>query len=268
MLIIGSSFSIFSVLIMRCCKLFVQPALFSHANNVESTVASVLGAGVCRALVPRLSTVASQQFDLLTGMLREIELTGAGDIRTLTRCRKKTEGLDVAAFYRLRTWGGVDSPFHDFVWHNHAPSKVQFFAWLLSQSRIALLRKHILTAEEAHCPICDAVEEIANHIFFECTFAQQFWASLGFRFPPDADVRLLYSYNAHADVPRRSTSTFTLLCCWGLWKHRNAVAFGEQRPCLPPLRKNCRDDAALWKARLPEAHVSDAAHWLACLATL
>jgi hypothetical protein len=47
--------------------------------------------------------------------------------------------------------------------------------------------------------------------------------------------------------------------------HRNAVAFQALRPCLPLLIKNCRDDAVLWKARLPRARLADGDAWLALL---
>jgi hypothetical protein len=104
---------------------------------------------------------------------------------------------------------------------------VKFFAWLLSkarvQSRASLLRKNIMFVAEAICPISQAPLETANHIFLECQFARRFWATAGFQFPGDADVRLLHEYAA---------PTFTLPCLWNLWKHSNAVAFGAA--ALPP----------------------------------
>jgi hypothetical protein len=146
---------------------------------------------------------------------------------------------------------------------------VRFFAWLLSkariQSRSSLLRKHILTAAEALCPIC-GLEETANHLIFGCGFAAGFWRALGFSFPADADVKKLFSYAAPDMVPAETASTFTLLCCWHLWKHRNSVAFQGQQPCLPLLIKSCADDALLWKTRLPAARCYDAESWLLVLA--
>jgi hypothetical protein len=131
-------------------------------------------------------------------------------------CRHKDGALDASALYKLRTWGGVDAPFFSFVWENHAPPRVRFFAWVLSRSRVpsrsSLLRKNILTAAEARCPMCSAPLETANHIFFECAFAKRFWSVVGFRYPGDADVRRLYDYGAPACVPAETASTFMLLC--------------------------------------------------------
>jgi hypothetical protein len=110
--------------------------LFSHALNVEATVADVLSIGIRHALVPRLSTVGESQLGTLSSLLTGVLLSEGEDERTLTRCRKKNGALDAGALYHLRSFGGVLSLAHDFVWRNHAPSKVCFFAWLLSKARI------------------------------------------------------------------------------------------------------------------------------------
>jgi hypothetical protein len=247
------------------------PGLFSHALDEGISVSAVFSAGVCNTLVPRMNSTGEHQLVTLLHLLHEVTLSLAPDERILTRCKKKNGALDAAALYRLRTWGGVDSPACAFVWHNHAPSKVRFFAWLLSkariQSRSSLLRKCILTVAEAACPICGGAEETADHITFECRFARGFWHALGFLFPPDARVKELHSYPVPPVIPAATGATFTLMCCWHLWKHRNAVAFREQRPSLPLLLKNCKDDTALWKHRLSLDRQVDADAWLSCLDT-
>jgi hypothetical protein len=97
-----------------------------------------------------------------------------------------------------------------FVWCNHAPSKVRFFAWLLSkariQSRSSLLHKRILTTAEAVCPVCAGEEETASHIIFGCEFAARFWRSLGFSFPHNVSVTMLHTYAAPAGIPAEKAS--------------------------------------------------------------
>jgi hypothetical protein len=202
-------------------------------------------------------------------ILGEISLKpGEPDRRSLLRCRKKCGALDAAALYKLRTWGGVHAPFHDFVWLNHAPSKVQFFGWLLSrgrlQTRATLHEKTILTRAEAGCPICLASIETADHLLLGCGFAGSFWAAIGQRFPDHAKASNMYAYPGVPRVPPATSSTFTLLCCWNLWKHRNGVVFREQRASIPLLLKMCRDDARLWRVRLPQERAADVDAWLRC----
>jgi hypothetical protein len=66
-------------------------------------------------------------------------------------------------------------------------------------------------------------------------------------------------------VPSGTASTFILLCCWNLWKHRNAVVFRGQRPGLAGLLSLCREDARLWRSRLPPNYEHEADLWLASL---
>jgi hypothetical protein len=217
------------------------PVLLWHALDVGATVDVVIRAGVHRSLVPRLTSEGARQLPALLDLVSSVILTPTSDVCELVRCRRKDRTFDASSLYRLCTWGGVDAPFFSFVWENHAPPQVRFFAWVLSRARVpsrsSLLRKNILTAEEAGCPMCNAPLETTNHIFFECAFAKHFWSAAGFSYPGDADVRRLYDYGAPACVPAETASTFMLLCLWNLWKHRNTAAFREQHPCLPlPLK--------------------------------
>jgi hypothetical protein len=114
--------------------------------------------------------------------------------------------------------------------------------------------------------MCREPLEMANHIFFECAFSRRFWDKVGFIYPADANVWLLHTYGVPPGVPAGTEATFQLLYLWNLWKHRNAAAFREQRPCLPLLLKACHDDARLWRVRLPGDQELAIAAWLQCLA--
>ncbi|KAK1692047.1 hypothetical protein QYE76_008744 [Lolium multiflorum] len=96
---------------------------------------------------------------------------------------KKGGDLAVGDLYALLLTGGVAVPYASFFWENFAPSKAKFFAWLLLrawiQSRAVLLRKHILTAEEAGCAVCGETLETADHIIFGRSFTKAFWSAIG-----------------------------------------------------------------------------------------
>ena len=107
--------------------------------------------------------------------------------------------------------------------------------------------------------------ETTDHLMFGCPFAVRFWAAVGCEFTAttrEGDM-IAASYCDRPD--RRSSSTFLLLCCWQLWKHCNGVVFNHEAPSLQMLLRRCREDAALWRLRLPVASRPDADAWLARL---
>lgn len=140
-------------------------------------------------------------------------------------------------------------PFAAFVWQNYAPSRVPFFAWLLVQARIhtrdVLLRKHIVEAAGAGFPLCTSPLETADHLIFGCAFACSFWQAVGKISFEATTVSELHLLSPPSGVPVASGPTFLLLCCWQLWKHRNAVVFQGMPPSLSRLLRACREDAVL-----------------------
>ncbi|CAM0885736.1 unnamed protein product [Alopecurus aequalis] len=245
------------------------PALFSHSKAADKTVWEVVTRGVRASLVPRLNAAGLRDWAELEPLLATITLTNAADARVLNRCGEPSGALCTGAFYKLRNWGGVDRPAHAFVWGSFAPSKVQFFSWLLSQDRIqcraSLLRKHILAAPEAGCAACGAACETADHVCFGCPVAKAFWNSVGCNSLQDCTTHRLHLMDAAVSVPPELASTFLQLCTWHLWKQRNALVFRGVRPSLSRLRSACREDVSLWHARLPRRLASSSAAWLACL---
>jgi hypothetical protein len=79
-------------------------------------VFTVISRGVRGTLVPRLTTRGECQLqELLTIQSGVVLKSDEPNLRSLLRCWKKCGALDAAALYKLRTWGGVHAPFHDFV---------------------------------------------------------------------------------------------------------------------------------------------------------
>ncbi|XP_071678659.1 uncharacterized protein [Lolium perenne] len=194
-------------------------------------------------------------------------LQGASVRQRSLPLRGKAGGkLCTSALYKLRTFGGVQDEHHQFIWGCCAPSRVKFFGWLAVKDRIQcrsnLLCKGILAAADSGCPICTEPLETTSHILFGCPFARRFWASLG----ASPNGGHLASSAANCALPSAtppgSTSTLRLLCLWQLWKHMNDVVFNELAPSIVLIRKLCRDDTVLWRARLPLERRPDVDVWL------
>jgi hypothetical protein len=194
------------------------PALYSHTTDAHASVAAVLRRGLDSVLVPRLTATGARERAVVLGLLAAVALSGDADVRVLTRCKTPSGRLRSSELYRLCCFGGVDAPSAAFIWGSRAPSRVKFFAWLLSQARIqtrdTLLRKNILVPAECGCPLCPATLETAEHLILGCPFARQFWLSTGATPHPGDTVRELHSLRPPPRVPARSSSSFILLCCW------------------------------------------------------
>ncbi|XP_044344707.1 uncharacterized protein [Triticum aestivum] len=221
-------------------------SLFSHVTSPDVSVAHVAQHGLDGGLVPRLNRAGARERGLLLPIVQSLVLSEEADARALRPgCAKGTD-LSSVGVYQLCHFGGVGAPFANFIWTSYAPSRVRFFAWLLVQARIhtrdVLLRKHIVEVAEAGCPICSAPLKTADHLIFTCPFAQQFRASVGAT-PTVSTVKLLHLMSPPGLVPPRTGPAFLLLCCWQLWKHRNAVVFQNMPPSLPRLLQLCREDA-------------------------
>ncbi|KAK1678260.1 hypothetical protein QYE76_039108 [Lolium multiflorum] len=231
-------------------------ALYTHTTMPDATVVHVLLAGIDNALAPRFSTVVAHELELLHPLLDSVSIRDEADSRTLHRCAGPHNSLRAAELYRLYRFGGELSAHASFVWDGWAPSRVKFFAWLLVQSRIQtkdnLLRKTIVDVAEAGCTLCAASIETASHLLLHCPAAARLWDAVGVVVPAAAHINELHLIRAPRRVPAETASTFLLvLGCWHIWKQRNAKVFRGEDPCLPRLLKTCRDDAALWRGRLP-----------------
>jgi hypothetical protein len=238
-----------------------MPELFSHCSLQCASVRQVLMHGIDAVLAPRLSTMASRQREELLLLLSPVHLANTVDVRTLPLCSKAGGKLSTSALYKLCTFGGVLDAHHEFIWASYAPSKVKFFGWLAvrdrNQCRSNLLRKGILSDDESGCPICATSLETTSHILFGYHFARRFWGSIG----AEQDGNHLASAAATCSVPSPalpgSASTLRLLCLWQLWKHQNYVVFNGLAPSIELIRKRCRDDVILWRARLPVGRHAD-----------
>ncbi|GJN07696.1 hypothetical protein PR202_ga25548 [Eleusine coracana subsp. coracana] len=216
------------------------PALASHAISTKASVATVLAAGVRSQLIPRLSRAATLELfavddfavdDLISGT----DLSDQRDIRC-SELLKPDGTLSTAALYKLVK----------FVWHNRAPPKVQFFAWLVVQDRIQC-KKHLMTKniiDNNACDLCATGIEDTHHVLFGCSFARNFWDAVGADLSA-ASTTTPWTIEWPASVPAKHRDCLTLLCFWQLWKHRNGVIFRAEVPSLQRLFALCREEANL-----------------------
>lgn len=212
------------------------PLLYTHATDAAVSVRDVVGMGLSRFLVPRISRPALEELGKLTTLLGGVTL-GEGADRRLCPLADKDNKLRSGRVYShlMAITGAPPCVFTSYVWGSRAPPRVQFFVWLLFHERINgranLQRKNILS--EDACEVCGASED-CNHIMFTCPFAAQVWSSLG----ADASTFSVSSLWTTARPPRVPAKHLRLLCATSML---DAVEASERRrlqrsnPVAPPV---------------------------------
>jgi hypothetical protein len=154
-------------------------------------------------------------------------------------------------------------PTSEFVWKSSAPPRIQFFMWLLSKGKIQcranLFKKRIVGSP--CCEVCGAAEETADHIILTCPFARDFWNEIGLQLSDELSTRNIQSFPSIGSIPQRHYSTFIALCCWQLWKRRNAVIFRNESNSLRQVLQACCYGANAWRPRLKRKHRQTADFW-------
>ena len=235
------------------------PALFSHATDVEATVWQVRRHGLTGCLVPRLTRAGVRDLQDGWALLVAAAPGGGDDKRQLRHAAAPHEALSSSAAYRLLRFGGVRAGFADMIWGARIPSRVQFFSWLLVQRRIhtrdVLLRKCIVAAVHAGCPLCAAPLETADHMLFACPFSIVCWEKIDIAWP-EFDSRLDLIAQTNESEHRPLFMEIFLTGAWSLWKERNNKHFRGVNPSTDSWLTHFKGDFGLLQYRVKEAQRS------------
>lgn len=154
----------------------------------------------------------------------------------------------------LKARGQQNDPASSFIWKNGAPPRVQMFLRLLMKGRIQcrsdLYHKKIVDSSE--CIACGAHEETPEHLIFQCPMAALFWEKIGMPLADGLQTRDLHCFSKVRGIPDDQHNAFISLCCWQIWKRRNALVFRQQNLNLRQLLLSCKAEANLWRTRLPK----------------
>jgi len=227
------------------------PALYSHCTKKDASVRDMILSQLSEAFVPRLTPQASVQLQQLQQIVAQTSLESGNDIRkSLFDCGNGR--LDSSSIYKLlKAKQNPADPMSDFIWGNCSPPRVQFFMWLASKGRLQcranLFKKRIVPTQS--CEACQGLEETTDHILLHCPFARGFWNALGLSIADGLSVHQLQSLPRIQNVPVKQFSSFIALCCWELWKRRNALIFRNESLTLRQVLHACAMDAEAWRPR-------------------
>jgi hypothetical protein len=154
------------------------PRLFSFVLDEDNSVAKFANSedlGSCFALP--LSVEAFQEYQQISSVIAETHLeSGTIDRRSFVWGSNYTP----SKFYKFMFAHLPRDAALNAIWRSKAMPKLKVFSWLLMVYRLntrdIMLRKHWQLETGPSCVLChDAVLETRDHLFFECSFAQQCW---------------------------------------------------------------------------------------------
>jgi hypothetical protein len=238
------------------------PALLTHCKVANQSVCQIVSTGIRDHLVPRLSTVAADELRALEDIVAQVTLSDDTDSRQSPLALPNGK-LHTSLLYQLLAPQQAVDAAAKAVWDSVTPPCVQFFGWLVIRNRVQskanLLVKKIV--DNAECEICQGGEETICHILFECPFAQSFLAALGFQLPPGQRAQDLHLIPRPTAAPDSHFFSLVLLRCWQLWKRRNNTVFRQELLPLRHVLHLCKEDARLWRHRMPRSSGSIAQEW-------
>jgi hypothetical protein len=79
-----------------------------------------------------------------------------------------------------------------------------------------------------------------------CSYAKMFWQAIGIQILADLEVSQLHRVERPTNIPKAEFSSFIHLCCWQLWKRRNALVFRQEAASLKCLLQRCGNEAEIW----------------------
>jgi hypothetical protein len=238
------------------------PAIYSHCTRKEVSVREAVLSNLHNAFVPRLSNQATVELQQINAIIEQTALSQGNDLRK-SQFDCGHGKLDSSSIYKLlKARQQPADPTSDFIWKNSVPPRIQFFMWLVSKGRIQcranLCKKRIVSSPG--CEICGATEETTDHIILHCPFARSFWNALGLTVTDDLSAQAMHTLPKIQALPLTQYSTFFAMCCWQLWKRRNALIFRNETLSIRQVLQACCLDAAAWQPRIPrkQRQVADA----------
>ena len=157
-------------------------------------------------------------------------------------------------------------PIFKIIWKCKCSPRVKFFAWLILVDRLntkdMLQRRHLNIQGTPTCVMCAAGSlETIEHLFFECSFAQDCWSKLEINWDLSVNPldRFIQARSAH-QLPFFTEAT--LIAAWELWKVRNDKVFARRDPTLALWWSNFKSQCLIQSVRFKDDLRSSFCAWL------
>lgn len=200
-----------------------------------------------------LSAQAYEEFELLQGQLQGMNYDENGIDKWTPIWGNKYSSR---RFYSYIFDAIEAHPVFKKIWKSKCTPRIKFFAWLILVDRLntkdMLQRRHLNIQSTATCVMCNAgVLETIDHLFFDCPFAQDCWASIGITWDNSLQLldRISQAQTTHS-IP--SFTEAALIAAWELWKLRNDKVFQRKNPSRDIWISNFKHQGRLQSVRFSD----------------
>ncbi|KAL4580950.1 hypothetical protein LXL04_017156 [Taraxacum kok-saghyz] len=141
-------------------------------------------------------------------------------------------------------------------WNNWVPIKVNFLGWRVVLNRLPSKRglgNRGVHMTSTTCVLCDADEESETHLFLQCTWVKEIWASIALWC--ELDLSRIYSMEqilaiTHAllqsNAQKKVVNTIILATIWFIWKAINDAIFNNKKVSSRLVVEGVKSNTFLW----------------------
>ena len=156
-----------------------------------------------------------------------------------------------------------------WIWKTKCVPKIKFFGWLLLVDRLntrnMLKRRKKFLQEGYHCVLCqDGVEEIAEHLFFQCTSAASRWFALGITWDEHSNIHQKL-YLARNEFRQPFFMDIFLIGAWCLWNEGNNYIFKNKPPSIVAWKASVKYTVTSHLIRIKQCYHNSILLWLEAL---
>jgi hypothetical protein len=199
-----------------------------------------------------------EEFVNLWGLLQDVHLPH--DVPDTITWKFTNDGkYSASSAYKMQFEGLVSTSLNSTVWKVWAPPKCKFFAWLVMQNRVWMADRLQRRGWEncGNCPLCNQVQETADHLMYKCRFTLRVWkeilawCGIHDRSPeswinePNVDAwwtNIALGRGQH----RKALASLLMLISWEVWKERNARVFRHHISATNVIIAKIKDEARAW----------------------
>ncbi|XP_058756230.1 uncharacterized protein LOC131629460 [Vicia villosa] len=155
-------------------------------------------------------------------------------------------------YLSVNSLGSIFSPEREkalkLAWKALIPFRYKAFAWRilidrLPSKNLLFVRGILSSPSDLFCDFCKDSEESIAHLFFSCVVARKVWGFILEWLEMDLvllplvweNFLLVYEGLRRKKVRKGTESLVWIAVCWGLWRTRNKVIFGNDSWSVPDL---------------------------------